>query len=53
MADFDIPTGRFSRLVFNFLFTSLLDAYDVNVTPDKRTILLHSEGNLILVLKVG
>ncbi|KAF8797760.1 DNA mismatch repair protein MutL [Phlegmacium glaucopus] len=37
MADFDIPT----------------DAYDVNVSPDKRTILIHNEGNLILALKVG
>ncbi|BGP33218.1 ATP-binding mismatch repair protein [Rhodotorula toruloides] len=27
------------------------DAYDVNVSPDKRTIFLHSETNLILALK--
>ncbi|GAA6017569.1 hypothetical protein JCM8202_000336 [Rhodotorula sphaerocarpa] len=27
------------------------DAYDVNVSPDKRTIFLHSEGNLIASLK--
>ncbi|BGP25673.1 ATP-binding mismatch repair protein [Rhodotorula toruloides] len=27
------------------------DAYDVNVSPDKRTIFLHSEMNLILALK--
>ncbi|GAA5987368.1 hypothetical protein JCM10908_001929 [Rhodotorula pacifica] len=27
------------------------DAYDVNVSPDKRTIFLHSEGNLIACLK--
>lgn len=27
------------------------DAYDVNVSPDKRTIFLHSEGNLITALK--
>ncbi|GAA5839580.1 hypothetical protein JCM9279_005986 [Rhodotorula babjevae] len=27
------------------------DAYDVNVSPDKRTIFLHSEGNLIAALK--
>ena len=26
---------------------------DVNVSPDKRTILLHSEKNLIVALKVG
>ena len=29
----------------------LADAYDVNVSPDKRTIFLHSEGNLIACLK--
>ncbi|KJA16758.1 hypothetical protein HYPSUDRAFT_147287 [Hypholoma sublateritium FD-334 SS-4] len=27
--------------------------YDVNVSPDKRTILLHSEANLISALKVA
>ncbi|BGP71465.1 DNA mismatch repair protein PMS1 [Rhodotorula toruloides] len=27
------------------------DAYDINVSPDKRTIFLHSETNLILALK--
>ncbi|KAF8151454.1 histidine kinase-like ATPase [Crassisporium funariophilum] len=36
LADFILPT----------------DSYDVNVSPDKRTILLHSEGNLISALKV-
>ena len=30
-----------------------IDAYDVNVSPDKRTIFLHSEGNLISALKVS
>lgn len=29
-----------------------LDAYDVNVSPDKRTILIHHEGSLITELKV-
>lgn len=29
------------------------DAYDVNVSPDKRTIFLHSEINLISALKVS
>lgn len=28
------------------------DSCDINVSPDKRTILLHSEGNLIRALKV-
>jgi hypothetical protein len=37
---------------FNYL-TGLLDTYDVNVSPDKRTIFLHNEGNLILALKVS
>ncbi|KAF5319675.1 hypothetical protein D9619_008398 [Psilocybe cf. subviscida] len=35
VADFVIPT----------------ESYDVNVSPDKRTILLHSEGNLVSALK--
>lgn len=29
------------------------DSYDVNVSPDKRSILLHSEKNLIEALKVS
>ncbi|GAA5827519.1 hypothetical protein JCM11251_003846 [Rhodosporidiobolus azoricus] len=29
------------------------DAYDVNVSPDKRTIFLHSEGNLLAALKAA
>ncbi|KAF8881693.1 histidine kinase-like ATPase [Gymnopilus junonius] len=37
LADFIIPT----------------ESYDVNVSPDKRTILLHSEGNLVSALKVN
>ncbi|CAA7264531.1 unnamed protein product [Cyclocybe aegerita] len=37
LADFILPT----------------ECYDVNVSPDKRTILLHSEGNLILALKAA
>ena len=30
----------------------LIDACDINVSPDKRTIFIHSENNLILELKV-
>lgn len=30
-----------------------LDAVDVNVSPDKREIFVHSENNLIEALKVG
>ena len=33
--------------------TVISEVYDVNVSPDKRTILLHSEGNLISSLKVN
>lgn len=29
------------------------ERYDVNVSPDKRTILIHSEDNLIIALKVS
>ena len=28
------------------------DAYDVNVSPDKRTILLHDQGTLLENLRV-
>ena len=31
---------------------TFIDSCDINVSPDKRTILLHSEGNLIRALKV-
>ena len=30
----------------------LTDAYDVNVSPDKRTILLHEQAKLLESLKV-
>ena len=35
-----------------WLTVSIADSMDVNVSPDKRTILLHSEKNLIEALKV-
>lgn len=35
-----------------WLIVSIADSMDVNVSPDKRTILLHSEKNLIEALKV-
>lgn len=38
--------------VTNSLEMSFADSCDINVSPDKRTILLHSEGNLIRALKV-
>ena len=31
----------------------LADSCDVNVNPDKRTIVLHSENNLIQALRVS
>ncbi|PPR00764.1 hypothetical protein CVT24_000789 [Panaeolus cyanescens] len=36
-------------ILANFVLPT--DCYDVNVSPDKRTILLHSEGNIISNLK--
>ncbi|KAH9481880.1 Mismatch repair endonuclease PMS2 [Psilocybe cubensis] len=38
-------------ILANFLIPT--DSYDVNVSPDKRTILLHSEGSLITALKTA
>jgi DNA mismatch repair ATPase MutL len=34
------------------LMHAYVDSYDVNVSPDKRSIFLHSEQNLIEALKV-
>lgn len=36
---------------FDVVFTTL-DAYDVNVSPDKRTILLHDQGAMLESIKV-
>lgn len=33
-------------------FLMILDAYDVNVSPDKRTILLHDQTNLLESIRV-
>ncbi|GAA5881569.1 hypothetical protein JCM3774_005352 [Rhodotorula dairenensis] len=41
--------NQFPTVVADFQLAP--DAYDVNVSPDKRTIFLHSEGNLITCLK--
>lgn len=30
----------------------IIDAYDVNVSPDKRTILLHDQTHLLESIKV-
>ena len=29
-----------------------IDSLDINVSPDKRTIFIHSEDNLVTALKV-
>ena len=39
-----------------FIFANIImntDAYDVNVSPDKRTILLHEQGSLLEALKTS
>lgn len=41
--------GSFPCVVADFQLPP--DAYDVNVSPDKRSIFLHSEGNLVAELK--
>ncbi|GAA5924222.1 hypothetical protein JCM1841_006879 [Sporobolomyces salmonicolor] len=43
--------GSYPTVVADFQLAT--DAYDVNVSPDKRTIFLHSEGNLIAALKIA
>ncbi|GAA6036714.1 hypothetical protein JCM8097_003443 [Rhodosporidiobolus ruineniae] len=43
--------NQFPTVVADFQLAT--DAYDVNVSPDKRTIFLHSEGNLIAALKTA
>ncbi|GAA5974445.1 hypothetical protein JCM11641_003218 [Rhodosporidiobolus odoratus] len=42
---------QFPTVVADFQLAT--DAYDVNVSPDKRTIFLHSEGNLIAAMKTA
>ncbi|GAA6019617.1 hypothetical protein JCM10207_006944 [Rhodosporidiobolus poonsookiae] len=44
-------SNQFPTVVADFQLAT--DAYDVNVSPDKRTIFLHSEGNLISALKTA
>ena len=54
IADFILPKGESFVMTSSYLLTLSLypDACDINVSPDKRTILLHSEGNLVQALKV-
>ncbi|EAU83597.2 DNA mismatch repair protein [Coprinopsis cinerea okayama7 len=52
VADFIIPTGLLSSLVTPLPSNpSFADSCDVNVSPDKRTILVHNEDSLITALK--
>lgn len=44
-----VPT-HYPSVVADFQLST--DSYDVNVSPDKRSILLHSEKNLVEALKV-
>ncbi|KAL1689712.1 DNA mismatch repair protein MutL [Schizophyllum commune] len=48
VADFQIPTGRLQPACTN----PLSESCDINVSPDKRTIFLHNEANLIAAFKV-
>ena len=54
IADFILPTSTytFSSIALH-PHVILADSCDVNVNPDKRTIVLHSENNLIQALRVS
>ncbi len=60
VADFILPAGaclppcrpRRGALLTPAVGPTVAGSCDINVSPDKRTILLHSEGNLIQALKV-
>lgn len=62
VADFHLDTGqlplgaKFNNITSDSILALpriQIDAYDVNVSPDKRSIFLHSEQNLIEALKVS
>ena len=50
-ANIILNTSTFIVIGFGGL-ANVSDAYDVNVSPDKRTILLHDQGLLLESLKV-
>jgi len=56
IADFILPTGTIRsyspRIVVTGMMRGFLLQIRVNVSQDKRSILLHSENNLIEALKV-
>ncbi|KAJ3282829.1 Mismatch repair endonuclease pms2 [Borealophlyctis nickersoniae] len=47
----EIHSHQYPIVIFNFIIDT--EAYDVNVTPDKRTILLHNEKIIIEALKAS
>lgn len=49
-----VETGNlsFHSLLSSFFSSIMPDSYDVNVTPDKRTIMLHDEASMLDALKV-
>ncbi|KAI9060339.1 DNA mismatch repair protein MutL [Trametes sanguinea] len=54
IADFILPTSASKRSLLRTIpAVSSPDSCDINVSPDKRTILLHSENNLIQALKIA
>lgn len=61
VADFKIPTGRYLRTSGRrghglsgcvLSLRHFVDSYDVNVSPDKRTIFLHNERKLVEMIMV-
>jgi DNA mismatch repair ATPase MutL len=46
-----VVAAQFPFIVANFTVDG--DTIDINVTPDKRTVLLHAEGHIVDALKVG
>jgi DNA mismatch repair ATPase MutL len=51
--DFRIPAGQLSVLRQESRADTVVESVDINVSPDKRTIFLHSEVNLISALRVS
>jgi DNA mismatch repair protein PMS2 len=56
VANLKLPLGQSLYAIRSSLLGPICacsDAYDVNVSPDKRSIFLHNELNLTLALKVS
>lgn len=43
-------TNQYPVVLANFVLPP--DAYDLNIDPNKRTVFLHSESNLVEALRV-